>query len=92
MGAGVDSAQLREAAATTALLKDAILLAAENADEQGLVGYLKKQAIASPVAFMALLGKVLPLQLTGQGSGPLGSPLAATRGCHPPPPPPANGL
>jgi hypothetical protein len=30
-----------------ALLKDAILTAAENADEQGLVGYLDKQALAN---------------------------------------------
>ncbi|WP_318012869.1 MULTISPECIES: hypothetical protein [unclassified Mesorhizobium] len=29
---------------TTALLKDAILAAAEAADEEGLVGYLTKQA------------------------------------------------
>jgi hypothetical protein len=55
----------------SALLKDAILMAADDADEEGLVGYLRHQAIANPVAFMALLGKVLPLQLTGQGSGPL---------------------
>jgi hypothetical protein len=46
-------------------------MAAEDADEEGLVGYLRHQAIANPVAFMALLGKVLPLQLTGQVSGPL---------------------
>ena len=46
-------------------------MAAENADEEGLVGYLSKQAIANPVAFMGLLGKVLPLQTTGGGGGPL---------------------
>ena len=54
-----------------ALLKDAILMAAEDADEEGLVGFLKKQALTNPVAFMSLLGKVLPLQTTGEGGGPL---------------------
>ena|SRR5215204_4670441 len=56
---------------TTALLKDAILMAAENADEEGLVGYLRHQAIVNPVAFLGLLGKVLPLQMTGGTGGPL---------------------
>ncbi|MGM4987407.1 hypothetical protein [Tardiphaga sp. 841_E9_N1_2] len=52
---------------TTALLKDAILQAAENAGggKNGLVAYLEKQASANPGPFMALLGKVLPMQLTG---------------------------
>jgi hypothetical protein len=49
----------------TALLKDAVLKAAEEAgDEEGMVGYLKKQAIENPGPFMALLGKVLPMQVT----------------------------
>lgn len=51
---------------TTALLKDAILQAAEEAGgKEGLVGYLKSQAAANPGPFMALLGKVLPTQLEG---------------------------
>lgn len=51
---------------TTALLKDAILQAAEEAGgNEGLVGYLKSQAAANPGPFMALLGKVLPTQLEG---------------------------
>lgn len=51
---------------TTALLKDAILQAAENAGgDDGLVGYLTMQATISPAAFMALLGKVLPMTVTG---------------------------
>lgn len=55
---------------TTALLKDAILKAAEQAGgEEGLVGYLQQQASASPAAFMALLGKVLPMQVTGEDGG-----------------------
>jgi hypothetical protein len=47
-------------------LKDAILEAAEQAGgERGTVGYLVVQARANPVAFMGLLGKVLPTTLTG---------------------------
>lgn len=57
---------------TTALLKDAILKAAEEAGgENGLIGYLKGQAVANPQSFLPLLGKVLPLQLTGEGGGPI---------------------
>lgn len=57
---------------TTALLKDAILQAATNAGgKSGLVGYLEKQAAANPGPFMALLGKVLPTQVTGDPDNPL---------------------
>jgi hypothetical protein len=55
---------------TTALLKDAILKAAEQAGgPEGLVGYLKTQADKNPGPFMALLGKVLPMQVTGEDGG-----------------------
>ena len=53
---------------TTALLKDAILKAAEAAgggDKDGMVKYLTDQATANPGPFLALLGKVLPLQVAG---------------------------
>lgn len=54
---------------TTALLKDAILKAAELAGnkvgDEGLVSYLEQQAEENPAPFMSLLGKVLPMQLTG---------------------------
>ena len=33
--------------------------------------YLARQAEKNPAAFMALLGKVMPLQLTGEGGGPI---------------------
>jgi hypothetical protein len=56
---------------TTALLKDAILKAAEQAHPEGMVGYLQTQAIENPGPFMALLGKVLPMQVTGEGGGPV---------------------
>ncbi len=53
---------------TTALLKDAILEAAQKAGKkEGMVGYLVTQAHENPAAFMTLLGKVLPMQLTGPG-------------------------
>lgn len=54
---------------TTALLKDAILKAAENAGNKlgkdGIISYLESQAQENPGPFMALLGKVLPTQLEG---------------------------
>lgn len=57
---------------TTQLLKDAILMAAEEAgNTQGLVGYLKSQAIENPGPFLSLLGKVLPMQVTGVDGGPV---------------------
>lgn len=57
---------------TTALLKDAILKAAENAGgDEGMVGYLTIQAKTNPQAFLPLLGKVLPMQLTGDEDNPL---------------------
>lgn len=57
---------------TTALLKDAILEAATLAGgKEGLVGYLTMQASANPGPFMALVGKVLPLQVGGDPENPL---------------------
>ncbi len=57
---------------TTTLLKDAILKAAAGAGgREGLVGYLTEQAKDNPGPFMALLGKVLPLQVTGENGGPI---------------------
>jgi len=55
---------------TTALLKDAILTAAEKAgDKDGMVGYLEQQAKKNPGPFLSLLGKVLPLQVSGLDGG-----------------------
>jgi hypothetical protein len=57
---------------TTVLLKEALLLAAEQAGgKEGMVGYLKRQAIENPGPFLAQLGKVLPLQITGADGGPV---------------------
>lgn len=55
----------------TALLKDAILKAGEDAHPEGMVGYLRQQANENPTAFMTLLGKVLPLQISGDAENPL---------------------
>ena len=61
----------------TALLKDAVVEAARRAgrkinpeDRDGLISYLEQQAEANPGPFLTLLGKVLPLQVTGDGGGP----------------------
>lgn len=56
---------------TTALLKDAILKAATDAGKGDLAAYLQKQAVDNPGPFMTLLGKVLPMQLTGINGGPI---------------------
>jgi hypothetical protein len=57
---------------TTALLKDAILQAAEAAgNKEGMVGYLTQQARTNPAAFLTLLGKVLPMQIGGDPDNPL---------------------
>lgn len=50
---------------TTALLKDAILKAATDAGGGDLAAYLERQANLNPGPFMSLLGKVLPMQVTG---------------------------
>ena len=52
----------------TRQLKDMVLQAL---DESGGVEYLKKRAIDNPAAFMTLVGKVLPLQVTGENGGPV---------------------
>lgn len=51
----------------TALLKDDILQAASDAHPQGRVGYLTEQARENPTAFLTLLGKVLPSDITSGG-------------------------
>lgn len=60
---------------TTALLKDAILQAAEeagnNIDGGGLASYLRLQSMQNPGPYLSLLGKVLPTQVTGADGGPI---------------------
>jgi hypothetical protein len=55
----------------TGLLKDAIIQAATNAGGGDLVNYLQTQATANPGPFLGLVGKVLPMQVTGEGDGPV---------------------
>jgi hypothetical protein len=59
----------------TAQLKEMILEAAELAGEDmgggGTVKYLRVQATLNPVAFMSLLGRVMPLQIAGDQDNPL---------------------
>jgi hypothetical protein len=52
----------------TAQVKEMILAAL---DKAGGVDYLAAQAAESPAAFMTLVGKVLPLQVTGDADNPL---------------------
>lgn len=56
---------------TTALLKDAIIKAATDAGNGDLAEYLRVQAITNPAPFMALLGKVLPMQVAGDPDNPI---------------------
>lgn len=61
---------------TTATLKEAILAAGAQSGQDtkgkgGLQGYLKRVADEDVKAFSGLLGKVLPLQVTGEGGGDL---------------------
>lgn len=55
----------------TTAVKEAILAAADAAHPAGIVGYLTEQAKANPTAFMTLIGKVLPLQVTGENGQPI---------------------
>lgn len=61
---------------TTALLKEAILGAAtstgsDGKGKDGLMGYCAFLAKEEPKAFAQLLGKVLPMQITGEDGGPI---------------------
>ncbi len=49
-------------------LKDMVLMALSKA---GGVTYLTKQATETPQAFLSLLGRVLPMQVTGANGKPL---------------------
>jgi hypothetical protein len=51
-----------------AALKDMILSALDGAGGQA---YLEEQAGKNPTAFLTLVGKVLPMQVTGEGGGPI---------------------
>ena len=52
---------------TTTALKEMILQALDEASPGGGIEYLKLQSVQNPVAFMSLVGKVLPMTVTGTG-------------------------
>jgi len=52
----------------TAALKDMILQAL---DEEGGVKYLRARAQDTPTAFLSLIGRILPMQVTGENGGPV---------------------
>jgi len=54
--------------ATTAI-KDMIISALDQAHPEGGAAYLVQQSKDNPTAFMGLVGKVLPMQVTGSGEG-----------------------
>jgi hypothetical protein len=56
---------------TLPVIRDAVIRAAIEAGEGDMVAYLKAQALTHPSAFLTLLGKVLPMQLTGCGNTPV---------------------
>jgi hypothetical protein len=52
----------------TTALKDAIMAALDTVGGQA---YLERVAQEDPKTFCTLLGKVLPMQVTGEGGGPI---------------------
>jgi hypothetical protein len=51
-----------------ALIREMIV---EALDEAGGVEYLQGVARSHPAAFLSLIGKVMPIQVTGEGGGPV---------------------
>lgn len=68
---------------STQLLKDAILKAATDAGDGDMAAYLAKQATDNPGPFMALLGKVLPLQIAGDSENPIAVKMVELRAVYP---------
>jgi hypothetical protein len=54
--------------ATTKALKDMVIAALMDV---GGEKYLAEQAVKNPAAFLSLLGRILPLQLTGDAAAPI---------------------
>ena len=52
----------------TGAVKDMVMAALT---KTGGVDYLIKQAADNPTAFMTLIGKLVPLEHTGEGGGPI---------------------
>jgi len=58
-----------------ALIREMIV---EALDQAGGVEYLVRQANAKPAAFLALIGKVMPVQIEGAKGGPIEHSLTVT--------------
>lgn len=61
---------------TSRFLKEAALRAAElegsnQRGRDGLIGFLRMASRKETAAFLSLLGKILPLQITGEGGKPI---------------------
>ena len=56
---------------STAAIKEMVVEALHGAHKDGGVAYLKDQAEKNPTAFLTLVGKVLPLQVTGGDGDPI---------------------
>jgi len=55
---------------TSQKLRELVFKALEQ-QEGGAIGYLKMQAVQEPRAFLSLLGKLLPTQITGEDGDPV---------------------
>ena len=75
MGKPRGASRLGKPNLVTRNLKEMILAAL---DKRGGVEYLSLQAVLNPPAFMALLGKILPTQVTGDKDNPLQLQLVAS--------------
>ena len=53
------------------VLKDDILEAANSTDHGDRISYLRWVAVNHATAFVGLLGKVIPLEVTGEDGGPV---------------------
>lgn len=56
---------------TTRVIKEAVIEAASQSHPDGMVGYLLVQARENPVAFMGLIGRIIPLQHEGTDGPPI---------------------
>ena len=66
-----DVSRVKPNTSSRRLLKDTILDAAQRAGKGDIVAYLERQAEENPVAFLALLGRVLPLQVQNDRDNPV---------------------
>lgn len=55
---------------TSQKLRELVFKALEQ-QEGGAIGYLRAQAVKEPRAFMAMIGKLLPTQITGEEGEPV---------------------